>query len=128
MRRAAVAALIVGFVPVAGLGNAWGDPVRGERVFQRCYSCHSMIEGETNLQGPNLRGIVGRRAGTFPSFEYSEAFSAAARERGFAWTRETLDAFIADPEAFIAGTAMTQNLPGADDRRDVIDFLEAAGR
>jgi cytochrome c len=128
VRRTVVAALIVGFVPVAGPGNAWGDPVRGERVFQRCYSCHSVIEGETNLQGPNLRGVIGRRAGTLPGFEYSEPFANAVRERRLVWTRQTLEAYLADPEAFIAGTAMTQNLPGADDRRDVIDFLEAAGR
>jgi cytochrome c len=120
--------LLAGLAPLAVLGSAWGDPVRGERVFQHCYSCHSVVAGETNLRGPNLRGVIGRRAGTFPGFEYSQAFAAAAGERGLLWTRTTLDAFLADPEAFIAGTAMTQHLPGADDRRDVIEFLEAVGR
>lgn len=124
MRCALVAALVLGFIPLA----AHGDALRGERVFQRCYSCHSVIAGEDKLQGPNLRAVIGRRAGTLPGFEYSEAMAAAGRERGLVWTRETLDAFIADPEGYLAGTAMNQHLPSADDRRDVIDYLEAAGK
>lgn len=127
MRRI-VGALILGFAPLAAdPGNAWGDPVRGERVFQRCYACHSVVEGETNLQGPNLRGVIGRRAGTLPGFEYSDALGAAGKGRGLIWSRETLDAFLADPEAYIAGTAMPQRLPDPGDRRDVIDYLETAG-
>lgn len=123
-RLALLATLSLCLAPLA----APADPLRGERVFQRCYSCHSVVEGENNLQGPNLRGVIGRRAATLPGFEYSEEFLAASRARDLVWTRETLAAFIADPERFIAGTKMTQSLPGAEDRRDVIDFLEQAGR
>jgi cytochrome c len=98
--------------------------VRGERVFQRCFACHSVTAGEDKLPGPNLRGVIGRRAGTLGAFRFSPALVAAGA-RGLVWTRETLDAYLTDPERFIPGTEM--GLPGlreSDDRRDVIDFLE----
>jgi cytochrome c len=107
-----------------GVSGAHADPVRGERVFQRCYACHSVLAGEDKLPGPNLRCVVGRRAGTLPGFEFSPALAGS----GLVWTRATLDAFLTDPQAMVPGTSMSMpGLPGADDRRDVIDYLEQAG-
>jgi cytochrome c2 len=86
------------------------------------------VAGEDGPPGPNLRCVIGRRAGTLPGFEFSPALTAAAR-RGHVWTRATLDAFLIDPEGVLPGTSMTMpGLPDASDRDDVIDFLEAAGR
>ncbi len=110
------------------LSAARADPVRGERVFQRCYACHSVMPGEDKLPGPNLRGVLGRRAGTLPGFRFSSAMIEAGAARGLVWTRATLDAFLADPQAVIPGTDMVvPGLSDADDRRDVIDYLEKAG-
>jgi cytochrome c len=119
-----VGLLVGGAATLAGLSPLRADPARGERVFQRCFACHSVVAGEDKLPGPNLRGVIGRRAGTLPGFRFSSALVEAGA-RGVVWTRETLDAYLADPERFIPGTEM--GLPGlreADDRRDVIDFLE----
>jgi cytochrome c len=119
-----VGLLVGGAATLAGLSPLRADPARGERVFQRCFACHSVVAGEDKLPGPNLRGVIGRRAGTLPGFRFSPALVEAGA-RGVVWTRETLDAYLADPERFIPGTEM--GLPGlreADDRRDVIDFLE----
>ena len=43
---------------------AFADPAQGERVFQRCFSCHSVVAGDDKLPGPNLKTVIGRRAGT----------------------------------------------------------------
>ncbi|HEX6611495.1 MAG TPA: c-type cytochrome, partial [Hyphomicrobiaceae bacterium] len=83
-----------------------GDPERGERTFQQCYACHSVDPEEIDLPGPNLAGVLGRRAGTWAQFAYSPAMRAAGSERGLVWTRETLDAFLADPQRFMPGTSM----------------------
>ena len=105
------------------------DPARGERVFQRCYACHSVVAGEDRLPGPNLRCVLGRRAGSLPGFEFSPGMIEAGAARGLVWTRARLDAFLADPERVVPGTAMgTPGLPGVEDRRDVIDYLEQSGR
>lgn len=120
--------LTVLLLPLTLLSAARADPVRGERVFQRCYACHSVVAGEDKLPGPNLHGVLGRRAGTLPGFRFSSAMTDAGATRGLVWTRATLDAFLADPQAVIPGTEMVvPGLSGADDRRDVIDYLEKAG-
>jgi cytochrome c len=101
------------------------DAARGELIFQRCYACHSVVPSETSLPGPNLRGIIGRRAGTQPGFRYSPAMVEAGA-RGLVWSRKTLDAYVTDPPAFLPGTEMV--IPGLRDpqeRADLIDYLKA---
>jgi cytochrome c len=102
-----------------------GDAAKGERVFQHCYSCHSVIAGENKLQGPNLRGVIGRRAGTLSGFEYSPAMIAAGKERGIVWSEATLDAYLVDPEAMIPGTLMGPvRLDDETERQDLIAYLK----
>ena len=123
-RHRVVLALIL-----TSVSTARADPVRGERVFQRCYACHSVVAGEDKLPGPNLSCVLGRRAGTWPGFEFSPAMIEAGAARGLVWTRAALDAFLADPPRVVPGTTMgPPGLPGAADRRDVLDYLEQAGR
>jgi cytochrome c len=124
----AAARRLAGFALIlAPLSTALADPVRGERVFQRCYACHSVVPGEDALPGSNLRCVLGRQAGTLPGFEFSPAMIEAGA-RGLVWTRATLDAFLTDPQDAVPGTAMGMpGLASADDRRDVIDYLERPG-
>ena len=112
---------------LAALWAAPANPVRGQRVFQPCYACHSVVAGEDKLPGPNLRGVLGRRAGALPGFRFSPAMIEAGAVGGLVWTRATLDAFLADPQRIVPGTEMeTPSLPDVNDRRDVIDYLEEA--
>ena len=109
---------------LAGLSGARADAERGQVVFQRCYACHSVKAEENNLQGPSLSGVLGRRAGTVPGFEYSPAMIEAGAKRRLVWTWKTLDAFLADPHRFVPGTSMSMPpLRDPVDRRDVIDYL-----
>jgi cytochrome c len=119
--------LLAGGAVTVWCSPAGADPAQGERVFQRCFACHSVVAGEDKLPGPNLRGVVGRRAGTQPGFRFSPVLIEAGA-RGLVWTRTTLDAYLADPERFLPGTEMA--MPGLHepvDRRDVIDYLEKSG-
>lgn len=103
--------------------RATGDAARGARAFQQCYACHSVQPGETDLPGPNLAGIVGRRAAADAGFDYSAALRAAGN-RGLAWTPAELDAFLRDPEAHLPGTSMSY--PGLRDpvmRADLLAYL-----
>jgi len=98
-----------------------GDP--GEWAFQKCYSCHSVDPRETNLSGPTLAGVIGRRAGTLAGFTYSPAMKKAGAE-GLVWTEETLDRYLADPLAMLPDTTMSS--PGLRDpaeRRALIGYL-----
>jgi cytochrome c len=99
---------------------AEGDPARGERVFQYCYACHSVEPGETNLSGPNLRGILGRPIAAQAGFDYSPALRAlAARHR--AWSAALLDRYVAAPEETAPNTTMA--FRGIDDPREREDLL-----
>lgn len=86
-----------------------------------CLGCHQTVDGITHRIGPDLLGVVGRRIADAPQFdEYSPALRA---HRG-RWTRDRLDAFLRDPQAFAPGTTMA--FPGvADDiqRAELIDYL-----
>src|SRR5512134_1852739 len=71
--------------------------------------------------GPNLRGIVGRQAGTYPEFEYSKAFLQALT--GVTWTEGTLDWWIRDTQAWVPGTIMFYRQKDAEVRRKIILYL-----
>lgn len=121
MRLAAAgAAALTGVVLLAGAAAA---PSAGERAFQKCYACHSVDPAETGLPGPNLAGVVGRRAGALAGFDYSLAMKAAGA-KGLVWSRAALDRFLIDPQSVVPGTAMERpHLQSAEERRAAIDYL-----
>ena len=106
-----------------------GDAVRGERAFQRCFACHTVDPDEpAKLQGPNLSRIIGRPAAQLAGFAYSEAMRTAAAA-GLVWDAATLDRYRADPDAVVAGTAMS--IPPVRDpqeRADLVAYLARSGR
>ena len=126
----AVSSVSVVLSVVAHAGQAaTGDAQRGPKVFQQCYACHSRDPAESNLQGPNLAGVVGRTAGTLATFpDYSEAMKAAGRG-GLVWDVRTLDAFLEDPARMVPDTSMSFiGLRSKADRDDVIAYLQTAPR
>ena len=97
------------------------DQTRGQQVFVKCQPCHTAESGGPHVVGPNLNGVIGRKAGTAPGFNYSHAF----READFTWDREKLDRYLADPAAFVDSNWMPfTGLKRSEDRQDIICFLE----
>jgi cytochrome c len=93
------------------------DVEKGDAVFQdRCSMCH---QEEGVGQGPNLKGVVGRKAGTLEGF----AYTAAMKNSGLTWTPANLNIFLTGPSKMVAGTTMPMTVPDADDRGDLIAFL-----
>ena len=70
-------------------------------------------------QGPSLVGVVGRRAGTAPNFNYTKALS----ESGLVWSPAVLDHFLGNPIAAVPGTTMLVSVPDEENRRRVIAYL-----
>jgi cytochrome c len=96
----------------------------GPGLFQRCVACHSLDPNERGLQGPNLAGVVGRRAANQAGFEYSPAMRQAGA-RGLVWTEAALDRFLTDAEAVVPKTEMfTPPLRRAEDRAALIAYLK----
>ncbi len=79
------------------------DVQKGERSFNKCFPCHSIGEDAGNKIGPELNGLDGRKAGTAPNFNYSEA----NKNSGIVWNETTFKPYIKSPQATIPGTKMT---------------------
>ncbi|MFN3867847.1 MAG: c-type cytochrome [Hyphomicrobiaceae bacterium] len=104
-----------------------GDAVRGRHVYRKCAVCHVNNPGSTALLAPPLNDIVGRKAATYAGFEYSEIMKLAGT-KGLIWTREALYYFLDRPEQFIPGTYMAFAGLEAQERNDVIAYLESLQR
>jgi cytochrome c len=99
---------------------AAADLKRGELLSLACAACHTFRAGQPKLIGPNLHGVFGRRAGAVPDFDYSPALRASS----LVWTPRALEAWLADPATFVAGTTMTfAGYRTVADRRDLIAYL-----
>jgi cytochrome c len=117
----AVAAAGAGLALAAGLCHAAPDPARGEQVYVRCLACHALASDRV---GPRHCGLLGRRAGSVPGFNYSPAM----KKSKLTWDEKTLDRFLAKPMKVVPGTAMTYDgVPDAKDRVDLIAYLREAG-
>jgi cytochrome c len=102
--------------------HAEGDAVRGEARFKECAACHRLDAG-ANEVGPSLHGLFLRKAGELGDFRYSPAM----KRSGVAWTAETLDRYLADPQALIPANRMPYaGLSSASDRADLIAYLQKA--
>jgi cytochrome c len=99
---------------------AAADPDRGHTLFEQCAACHGLAD-ETDTDGPTLKGVIGRRAGSLEDYRYS----AAMKRSEVTWTPMTLDAYITDPQGYIKGNRMAfAGIEGAADRADLIAYLE----
>ena len=101
--------------------RADGDAARGEEPrFQDCAPCHK-LEASSNNVGPSLHGIFERKAGALADFRYSPAM----KRSGISWTPETLDKFIADPQAMVPTNRMPYaGMANPNDRADLIAYLQ----
>jgi cytochrome c len=107
----------------ASAGQA-ADVAKGEAAFVRqCAICHTIDKGGENRLGPNLFGIVGKRAGAVPGFKYTNAFRNTAT---FEWTEGLLGPWIALPAVMVPGTSMGV-FPGVSDRDkdDIVAYVAA---
>ena len=101
---------------------ATADPAKGEADTALCKVCHTFDKGGAVLVGPNLYDIVGKKIAAQEGVNYTPALKAKEGE----WTFENLDAWLANPQAFAAGTTMIfPGVPDAKKRAGVIAFMRS---
>jgi len=99
MRCALVAA--VGLVVSTGAALAQ-DAAAGETSFRKCAPCHSIGPDAANKAGPILNGLDGRKSGSVPEFNYSDA----NKQSGITWGEAVFKEYVTDPRAKVPGTKM----------------------
>ena len=99
-----------------------GNATRGAEIYTRCEACHAL---EYSRTGPKHCGVIGRKSGSVPGFDYSPAMKRAK----LTWDEKTLDRFLADPLRLVPGTTMTYaGIPDPQERADIIAYLRDAGK
>jgi cytochrome c len=106
-------AAIVSLVNVASAQ----DRAEGEKVFATCKACHQIGEGAKNAIGPELNGVVGRKAGSVAGYSYSDA----NKNSGITWDESNLAVYLKDPKAKVPGTKMI--FAGIKDEQKVQDLI-----
>ena len=102
---------------------AAGDAARGAQIFKgTCGVCHLAQPHPANSDlamriGPNLWGVVGRKAGSTEHFRYSPAM----RGSGIVWTPDRLRPYIHEPQKTIPDIRMS--FPGLKDMNQVDDVI-----
>ena len=97
--------------------QAAGDPVAGKAQYEgTCGGCHSL---DANMVGPRHRGVVGRRPGTAPGYDYS----TAVRRLGGVWTTERIDKWLQGPQVLAPGAKMYLTVTDAGKRSNIIAYL-----
>jgi cytochrome c len=102
---------------------AAGDAGKGKKVFNKCKACHTLKPGGKHKVGPNLAGIIGKKAGTADGYKkYSKSMKAS----GIVWDEKTLDEFLTKPKKMVKKTKMGfAGLRKAKQRADVIAYMIA---
>ncbi len=104
MKKLTLSALVV-IASSAVASAAFADDVdlaAGKSSFNKCLACHAIGEGAKNKVGPELNGLDGRKSGTAPDYNYSEANKGS----GITWNEAQFKEYIKDPKAKIPGTKM----------------------
>ncbi len=119
----AAAALVasLSFAATVSPAAADGDAAAGKNLFNQCRACHQIGPDAQNSVGPVLNGVVGRPAGSYPGYNYSDA----NKNSGLTWDEPTLMEYLKDPRAKVPGTKMI--FPGIkqEDRvANIIAFLK----
>jgi cytochrome c len=111
-------------VPIETL-LASADVAKGEQVFKKCTSCHTINQGGANGIGPNLYGIMGQPIGKHVAgFAYSPALSG----HGGNWDFAAMNDWLHNPKKFASGTKMTfAGLGNAEDRANILAYLNTQG-
>jgi cytochrome c len=94
---------------------------KGAGAAKKCAACHTFEKGGPNRVGPNLFGVINEKKGEGRG---GFNFSAAMKAKGGEWTFDDLNKFLANPKAFVPGTAMGfAGISKDSERADVIAYL-----
>lgn len=92
----------------------------GERVFNKCKSCHKIEPDGANGVGPALYGVMGRAIGGVDGYNYSDALAGLDQ----VWDWDAMDGFLEAPKDWAPGTKMGfAGIRDAEERADLLLWM-----
>ncbi|NBB60937.1 c-type cytochrome [Pseudomonas sp. ODNR1LW] len=116
------------WVLAAGLGligSALADDLSAAQKLatNHCAVCHTFDKGGPPGQGPNLFGLLGRKAASESNFTYSDGYTKAMS--GKVWDEQTLDAWLTDAQSVAPGSAMVYSQDDPAKRQKIITYIKS---
>ena len=116
MKKLTLSALVIITSSAAVPAALAQDAAAGKTSFNKCLACHAIGEDAKNKVGPQLNGLNGRKSGTAPDYNYSDA----NKNSGITWSEAEFKDYIKDPKAKIPGTKMV--FAGVKNEKEVNDL------
>ena len=113
--------MVIGALSAIASNAGAADAKKGQIAFAACQACHAVNKGGGNGIGPDLFGVVGRKAASLPGFYYSPALKSA----NIVWTNDKLRAWVMAPSKVVPGTRMV--FAGVSDPNratDIVAYLD----
>jgi cytochrome c len=114
--------IAAGLIALTAAGAALAQPatMTAPADFAVCSACHESTAKAAPSLGPNLFGVGGRKAGSAPDFDYSDAMKSST----VVWSADTLSAFVLDPAKTIPGNKMDYGgAPDPKAAKAIADYL-----
>jgi len=105
-------------------GMAATEAVAGAE--SKCKLCHSFDQGGKNKFGPNLSGILGKKAGSVEGYRYGDYL----KNSDFTWNEENMKAWINDSKGVAemaeSSTKMASQKVNGSGADEILAFLKSA--
>jgi cytochrome c len=108
---------------LAGVAQADDLELAQKLATNHCAVCHTFDKGGPPGQGPNLFGLIGRKAASESNFTYSDGYSKAMS--GKVWDEQTLEAWLTDTQAVAPGSAMVYSQGDPAKRQKIITYIKS---
>lgn len=123
MKRPIACALGAAMLLASAGALAQSPEALGQRLAQSsCAQCHGFAQSEGHGVGPNLHGVVGRKAAAAEGYAYSQPFADAMKGR--TWDAALLERWLTDTQAVAPGSGMVYFQDDPKKREALIAYLQ----
>jgi cytochrome c len=112
------------------------DAAKGKSTFNQCMACHRIGPDAKALVGPPLTDVIGRTAGTFAGFAYSNLMKDAGAA-GLVWNEQEITDYLVNPSTYLkkfltdkgkadkatGSSKMVYMLANEDQRKNVVAYV-----